>query len=918
MVSTTSVTVAPTIVSFSAGSTLPGAGEPVALSWRTASATSITLRRVGLATPLMVPAGQEASGSFTDTVPTALPADAVLTYVLEATDGTTTTSRAIEVPVGGGVQVTSFNAPAYALTGSTFTITWSTLGGESAELIVDGQRAYLAQSAAEVANGSYTLSAPTQSTRVDFIVRNRRGAEARESRTIQGVGPIAYNFFRADKASIAAAGEPVTLEWSVTNARSVRITSNTGAGFYRQFTGNVDSGSLVVLPNSRPGLTRITYRLEADNGTGAAPVVRTVDVDVGAGAAFTFSRQLPIRAPTTVTGTTLGVTTAVVGFKNVEKNPAGEAFVDIRRTGTPVAFAAADNATNLLLPVAFEATLFGTRFSRTRLNISRFGWFTLSTSSTAVPGRPDNDAQLGSALEPLSIAPYWNNLITASNQVHWQVDGVADARRLIVQWTNVRPTNGPIDARLTFQAQLYSNGKVVFAYRDFFKVQGRGTAGVVNNSETDETGPTAAVATGDVYRLFGSQPVPAPLRIESTPFAGGAVIGGAELEAEGQASYPPGQFFVSEVNHRPPSSVTSGVWIELGSNSDAGIDLGGWDLDFGGLATFQIPPGSVLPAFGKLLIGQADDLGDPDGPDGGLLLQDGGIESRRVADVRMPSTFVPPATDAIVRIGIAGNEYARFPSATTTLPNGLQGQSYALEDQRSPWVTYASATTRFICASVRPAYGTRGQRGSPGIANQSCFPYEAPIASSRQFQSLAGSGTRLNFVDGTTPDDDEGIAVIQLARPIKLFGSDITVLTIGANGAVLPYLATSVTFSNKSTPSSSAPIFVVAPFWDDLDGTANPGGNAYYRQDMNGDVVISWENWGFFLAAGSINVQLVLFANGDVEFRYGTLGGGVRAQGSSATTWIDIGPAASTINVNSSSPGLVSDSSYFFQLALNR
>jgi hypothetical protein len=918
LAATTTVTVAPTVVTFTAGATVPSAGEPVVLSWTTVSATSVTLRRVGLATPLPVAAGQVAVGSYTDTVPGNLPADAILTYVLEVSDGTTMSSKALEVPVGGGVRINAFTAPAYALSGSTFPILWTTVGGESAELIVDGRRAYLAQSRAEVANGSYTLSAPTQSTRVEFIVRNNRGAEAREARTIEGVGPIAYNFFRTDKTSIAAAGEAVTLSWSITNARAVRITNNMGAGFYRQFTGTVDSGSLVVLPNSRPpGITRVTYRLEADNGTGSAPIVRTVDVDVGAPSAFTFSRQLPVRAPTTVTGTTLGAATQVSGFRNVEKNPPGEAFVDIRRTGTAVAFGATTNAGNVLLPSAFEATLFGTRISRTRLNVSRYGWFHLSTASTEISGRPGNDPQLGTALEPFTIAPYWNDLVTAAGQVHWRIDGVSNARRLIVQWTNVRPTTGPVDARLSFQAQLYSDGRVVFAYRDFFKVQGRGTVGVVNGSESDEAGPTMAVAAGEVYRLFAPQAVPAPLRIEATPFAGFALVNGVPMETEGAANYPLDQFFVSEVNYRPAAAVTNGVWIEIGSNSDAGIDLGGWDVDFGGVQTFQIPTGTIVPPLGRILLGQALDLGDPDGPDGGLLLQDGGIESRRPADRLLPSTFVPPASDALVRIGIGGNEYTRFPSATSTLPNTIRpGVSYALEDGRAPWVTYSTATTRFICGSVRPRYGTNGQRGSPGSLNQSCFPYEAPELVSRPFQSMAGNGTRLNFLDFGIADDDEGVAVVQLTRPIKLYGVDVSTLTVGANGAVLPYASTSVTFSNKSVPSSTAPTFVIAPFWDDLDGTANPNGNAYFRQEANGDVYISWENWGFFFATGSVDFQVVLYANGDVEYRYGALTGGVRALGSSATTWIDIGPAASAINVNSAA--LTPNSAYFYQLALNR
>lgn len=925
---TTQVTVAPTILSFSAGGAVPAAGEPVELRWETASATAITLRRIGLATPLAVPAGQVATGRFTDTVPANLPADAVLTYVLDATDGSATVSKALEVPVGGGVRINTFTAPSYALTGSTYQVAWTTVGGESAELIVDGRRAYLAQSQAEVASGSYALSAPSQSTRVELIVRNGRGAEAREARTIEGVGPIAYNFFRADKTSIPAAGEPVTLQWSVTNARNIRITNNMGGGFYRQFTGLVDSGALVVLPNSRPpGLTRIVYRLEADNGTGAAPFVRTVEVDVGAPSAFVFSRQLPIRAPTTVTGTTLGTTTGVAGFKNVEKNPAGEAFVDIRRTGTPVTFAATANATNVLLPAAFEGTLFGTRYSRTRLNVTRFGWFNLTTSTTAVPGRPDNDPTFGTALEPLTVAPYWANLVTASDQVHWRIDAVADARRLIVQWTDVRPTNGPVDARLTFQAQLYSNGRVVLAYRDFFKVQGAGTAGVVNNSESDETGPTMPVAGGDVYRLFGPQPVPAPLRIEATPYAGRALINGDPMEAEGQANYPTNQFNVSEVFYKPVPAVTNGHWIEINNNVDAGVDLGGWTVDYGGGQSWDIPMGTILPPLGRLVLAQAADLGDPDGPGGGLTLLDGGVIPRPAPAALFPSTLVPPAMGAFVRIGIGGTEYTRFPSAAA-LPDIAVGRSYQLEDERLPYLTYASATTRFLCPAVRPAYGTNGQYGSPGGLNASCWPYRQQVGASRPFTSLAGVGTPVPLVATFPPDPafDEGLYVLRLTRPIRPFGFfETTELTLSSNGFVVPYPYTAALHGgNKSAPSTTAPTFVIAPFWDDLDGSNNPGAQMYYLVELNGDVTVSWENWSVWSTtlATDLSFQVVLRADGDIEFRYGSMtgSGGTapatgsnRALGSSATTWIDVGSAAQIVNVNSVVPGIQPNSGFLFE-----
>jgi hypothetical protein len=100
---------------------------------------------------------------------------------------------------------------------------------------------------------------------------------------------------------------------------------------------------------------------------------------------------------------------------------------------------------------------------------------------------------------------------------------------------------------------------------------------------------------------------------------------------------------------------------------------------------------------------------------------------------------------------------------------------------------------------------------------------------------MAGNGTRLNFISFGFPDDDDGAAVVQLSRPIKLYGVDVSTLTVGANGAVLPYASTSLTFSNKSVPSSTAPTFdtvrlitgrVTAPSPSVLDTNQSPNASS--------------------------------------------------------------------------------------------
>lgn len=937
---TTTITVNPTVTTLKATPAVAVFGQPLTISWETRAASTVTLTRAGAPAALLT--GAAASGQFVDTTFPQVPPDGFLTYVIEVADAQGRTSRqALDVPVGGGVEISSLTVPRYAQARGQYTVAWTTRGGETAELIVDGHRQFVPPTRASVAAGSYVLPSPTQSSVITFVVRNSRGDEARETRTIEGVGPLAYNSFTADKYAIAAPGEAVTLTWSATNARNIRITSNTGTGFFRWFSGNVETGSLVVYPNSRASLTRIVYTLEADNGTGAAPPFRrTLEVVVGgAPATFRFPRRLPVGARSEITGSTLGTVTGALGFGRVTRNAPGDAFVDIRRTGTAVTFLGTDNAANFALPTPFEATVFGSRINATRLNVSKYGWFRPTTSSAVTAGSPENDATLGTALEALAIAPYWRNLNTANGQVHWQIDDSPMARRLIVQWSNVRSVDGPVDGRATFQAQLYSNGRVVFAYRELFKVPG-GAAGVTNFSENNEVMVTDPIASGDTFNLFSPQAFPASLRVESAPYSAFGLIGNEtiDLEATGMV-FTSNQVVISELHPRPVANAVNGEWLELRGTVDAGLDLSNWEIDFGG-ASYTFPPGATLPAFGRIVLAQASDLGDPNDPDGGILLSSGTRVPRPAVDFIYPATLTMGRAAGFARLGIFGAEYFRLSYAT----GGREGAAVGFEDERFSWVTYDQPSTRLGCAALRPRYGSNGQYGSPGLPNQSCWAYDERVPVGTPFQPIASTGNRIIFTPPvqTFPADDEGLFVLNLQQPLMLFGQPTTTLTISTNGFVVPYALSPCVdpvegphacFINPTLPgvaTSNKPTFAIAPFWTDLDGTRS-GAGVYYRVESNGDVLISWENTSFFVGTLPIttnfNFQVLLSANGDVEFRYGAMSGsgsgaGVTgaqlARGLLTTSWIDMARAAERVNVFSATPGISPNTHFYFRMSMAR
>jgi hypothetical protein len=225
-------------------------------------------------------------------------------------------------------------------------------------------------------------------------------------------------------------------------------------------------------------------------------------------------------------------------------------------------------------------------------------------------------------------------------------------------------------------------------------------------------------------------------------------------------------------------------------------------------------------------------------------------------------------------------------------------------------MVYETPTTAFVCPTIRGRFGSNGQRATPGAPNLSCFPYEMPVPGSAAFTSLAGTG-----IDITPTGSRDDVAIPRtLTQPISVFGDSVTQITISTNGWVAPYSTTLSSLGNKTVPSSTAPAFLIAPFWDDLNGT-NPGSRIFFLQDSTGDVTISWENWAFFGTTGDLNFQVILRRNGDVEFVYGTMTAATagRAEGSSATAWIDIGPAAAPVSVQPQTT-VPSNASRFFQL----
>ena len=905
---TVDVTVGIQIFSFATSGPAPVPGQMVTLNWETSGGASLTLKREGAAAPLLTEtmATRVTSGSFSETVPATAPVDGLLRYTLELTRGADKVTRLLTVRVGGSVSIDQLLVPGYVRSGNSFIVQWKTTGAERLELWVDNLLVYLAPDAASIALGNRSVTAPGSGTvKVKVIASNSRGAVAQVEKPVSVIGLPTFVSFTADKPTIAAGGEAVVLSWNVTNGRHVRITDNGNAVFDGVVLADV--GMVSVLPNR--AIT--TYILNADNGAGDPILPRTAVVTVTAPGVLTFSTKVPAGGQSAITGHTVVGGTNLVGLPNVKKNAAGDAFVDISATGTATGVLG-DTVATVVNIGPFSTRIFGRPVSTDSVSISPDGFLVLTNSAQTGPTTPTTP--IGTQLFPLSVAVALKDLncLSGTCSVTWQRDPVGPAadkeERLIIQWTDVA-LYADSTALSTFQAQIFSHGKVVLAYSKIApNLTGFGV-GVVNSSETDVLIPTTTPTNSDVFTYFSETPPPLPVKVELLPYTALVKVAAGWLEVEGSGLLGPGQVAVTEVNPRPAAAVTNGQWIEITNFTAAPFDLNGWLLDLGGGITHTIASSVVVPANGRALLAQASDLGQPGA----------GITANYVYG----PAFSMAATGSVT-LNVAGTPYVKFVWDAVTAP--AAGASVQA-DAPNPKSVYAGGASQATCPSAGATWGAAAQLGTPGLANPVCFPYVLTQLDAGSFESIADAGTAIILGDAGTVAIDDKVYPLTLLSPAKYYGQAVPTVYVGTNGWITTTSTALAVLTNRTLPASAAPIGSIAPFWDNLQGKSASTNSGIYtlRRDPDGTpatgdeyTIISWEDWRCFAATQSLNFQVKLFDNGNIEYHYGTMtGAATTTQGSSATSWLEdrFGKSAATININSIAPGIQPNTGFRYTYA---
>ncbi|MBL8954611.1 MAG: hypothetical protein JNK82_27790, partial [Myxococcaceae bacterium] len=191
------------------------------------------------------------------------------------------------------------------------------------------------------------------------------------------------------------------------------------------------------------------------------------------------------------------------------------------------------------------------------------------------------------------------------------------------------------------------------------------------------------------------------------------------------------------------------------------------------------------------------------------------------------------------------------------------------------------------------------------------------------FQPIAATGTLLTASTSTTG----AVFPVALPQPIRYYGDDVSTLYVSQHGWMSTTAITAPTSTNRTEPSSTAPMGSIAPFWDLMSAGAAMTTGLFWQQldpdglPATGDevTIVSWEAFRSSTSTlYNLNFQTKFFANGDIEYHYGTMSSTSTTatvhQGSSATSWLESRDnlAALAINVSSVSPGIQPNTAFRF------
>ncbi|HEX2838179.1 MAG TPA: choice-of-anchor X domain-containing protein, partial [Phycisphaerales bacterium] len=175
------------------------------------------------------------------------------------------------------------------------------------------------------------------------------------------------------------------------------------------------------------------------------------------------------------------------------------------------------------------------------------------------------------------------------------------------------------------------------------------------------------------------------------------------------------------------------------------------------------------------------------------------------------------------------------------------------------------------CALSRETLCAAGGGTWQGNGSSCGFSYTF-ASSSGTFEDISTTGVELTGISNA----DDATTAQSLPFTFNHLGNAYTSVNVSSNGNLQFGASNSTVFTNVAIPNAAVPNDMLAPAWDDydLDEASAGQGAVYYLDDSaNGRVVFSWQNVAQFnvVPLDSNNFQVILYSNGNAEFRYGAM-----------------------------------------------
>ncbi len=580
--------------------------------------------------------------------------------------------------------------------------------------------------------------------------------------------------------------------------------------------------------------------------------------------------------------------------------PGGPAFdwVDITGIGTGITLPGTGDDVNVpAIPIGFSFPYYGASFSA--VNVCSNGWVSFTNTTTDL----SNDPLPNTAAPENLLAAFWDDLDPDNTPI--RLFRYSDGTRFILSYVGVPrfSSGGPY----TFQVILYPSGRIVYQYLDMQGTRlNEATIGIQNATKND--GLTVVHNAAYVHNNLAIEFRTIPEYMTVSPTSG---------------SIPAGQSAVLNVNF-DTQGMFGGLYagsIRIASNDpDEGVVLVPTAVTAVGVPNIATNPASL--DFGNTYVGLTTDrtvevrnVGNDVLTITGATLGNSqyslvgasfpislGLNGSATLTARFTptTTWVPPnpclpPSPVLSALTLASNDpdgdqlvplagvavippeigtpaSIRAALATTLGPSAIQRtKTLLISNTGCSDLNWSAQAMSALPASIEGATeeGPKDDPGAPGAlggGGPDAFGYrwldsDDPLGPAFGWVDITGVGTAIPFTG-----DDQNQGPFPLPFPFTFYGNTFNSFRACTNGWI-SFTSTATTFTNTALPSggTTAPVNLIAPFWEDLTFSAT--GDVYHHYDGQ-KFIISYVAVPRLSSGGPYTFQILLYPSGTIDFQY--------------------------------------------------